>query len=152
MATEQTSATDEGASRSVPGDIFLGEVEALYSKSKRLRAEQSRASNLWYTESSFAPALLHFALQVQAAFLATIFLFRVRRLRINRGLTRRPSKKVEAEKPAKVQALQDTSPAKNSNSHEDVETSRPRKRSRPPATPQESGVLLELLRKRRLCK
>jgi len=90
--------------------------------------------------------------RMKAAFLAAIFLFRVRRLRINRGLTRRPSKKVEAEKPAKVQALQDTSPAKNSNAHEDVETSRPRKRSRPPATPQESGVLLELLRKRRLCK
>ncbi len=119
-------------------------------------SEQSRASNRWYKEKRLCTALIHFALQVQAAFLAAIFLFRVRRLRINRGLTRRPSKKVEAEMPAKAQAerekLQEISPAKNSDAREDVETCRPRKRSRPPATPQESGVLLELLRKRRLCK
>ena len=98
--------------------------------------------------------------KIQGAFLASIFVFRLKSLRIKRGLmvhtqigatTQLPDP--EAPAANKLEEMTEMTPQRTNIGEgcEGVVTAA-RKRGRPPATPQEGGVLLELLRKRRFCK
>eukprot|EP00438_Fugacium_kawagutii_P006216 Skav219204 [mRNA] locus=scaffold537:82758:86567:+ [translate_table: standard] len=94
-----------------------------------------------------------------AAFLVCIFVFRLQRMRIKRGLTVRSEKKANkhvaiVEERMLEEKLEESTRPKMNASMEGMELNLSKaghKRSRPPATPQEGGILLEMLRKRRLC-
>lgn len=134
----------------------------------RLAAARSTARRLRWRRALHAVTLLCYLARrlrnrrrrrMKGAFLASIFVFRLKSLRIKRSLmvrTRIGATKqlpdpeaTAANKLEEMTEMTEMTPQRT-NLGEGVMTAG-RKRGRPPATPQE-GVLLELLRKRRFCK
>lgn len=89
--------------------------------------------------------------RMKGAFLASIFVFRLKTLRIKRGLTVPRADPIERTAANKQEDMTEMTWPQRANLREGVVTAG-RKRGRPPATPQEGGVLLELFRKRRFRK